>query len=255
MVTQVSNLFLSTISPDVRASLLRAATTVLLPVHTVLYEQATASRYAYFLLCGLASVVIGMPNGESAEVAFIGRQGLVGVPYLLGPALSSTRCMMQLSGSALRVPFSHLQYVFDNSSEVRGRVLDFVQEQAAVVAQIPGCNRLHNAEQRLTRWLLMAQDRTGYESLDFTQEYLSQMIATRRSTATLIAGALQERGLIRYSRGRIHILNRPGLETAACACYPIVKGLFDALYQGDKPLRPDIVRGSGPGPLPLPVSA
>ena len=121
-----------------------------------------------------------------------------------------------------------------------------------MTAQIAGCNRLHAAEQRLIRWLLMAQDRTGYQKLEFTQDYLSQMIATQRTTVTIIAGGLQDRGLISYSRGTIHILDRPGLEAATCVCYSYIKTIFSALYRQDGAAAG---ASDGPGSREIPMSA
>jgi len=227
-----SNLLLSKLSPSSLGSLLKHATAVDLPLHTVLYNETSIPRYVYFPFTGLVSVVTVVPSGESAEVNFIGREGMTGCLHLLGPAPLPTRCMMQLAGSGLRVPFADAQQAFANSAEVRGRILEFVQEQAASMGQIAACNRLHDAEQRLIRWLLMAQDRTGYDTLGFTHEYLSQMIATQRSTVTIIAGALQRRGLIRYSRGRIQIVDRAGMEAASCVCNRVIKRLLEGLYRG-----------------------
>jgi CRP-like cAMP-binding protein len=226
-----TNLLLSSLSTASRASLLKHAAAVELPSHTVLYEEAAVPRHAHFLLSGLASVVTTMSNGESAEVAMIGREGMAEALHLLGSAALPTRCVMQLPGSALRVPFAQAQQVFDDLPEVRRGILEFVQQQSASVAQVAGCNRIHTAEQRLIRWLLMAQDRTGYGTLNFTQEYLSQMIGTQRTTVTVIAGDLQQRGLLRYSRGKIQILNRSGLEAAVCVCEPIIRQLLENLYQ------------------------
>ena len=226
-----TNLLLSTLSTTSRNSLLKHAAAVDLPLGSVLYEEAAQPRYVHFLLSGVASVVTSMPDGETAEVGLVGREGVAEGLHLLGPAFLSTRCMMQLAGSALRVPFAHIQYAFDNVPEVRNCILEFVQQQAAAVAQIAGCNRVHSAEQRLIRWLLMAQDRTGYGTLDFTQEYLSQMIGTQRTTVTLIAGDLQARGLLRYSRGKIQILDRPGLEAIVCVCDSVIRHMFENLYQ------------------------
>ncbi len=231
---QNSNSFLSGLSPGAHTSLLSRASAVDLPVHMTLYEQASTPRYAYFLLSGLASIVAPTANGESAEVGFIGKEGLTASLHLLGPTRLSTRCMMQLSGNALRIPFSELQDAFANSYEIHARILEVVQEQSATVAQIAGCNRLHSAEQRLARWLLMAQDRTGSDVLAFTQEYLAEMIGTQRSTVTVIAGGLQRRGLIRYSRGRIRLVDRPGLEAASCDCYSIIQRLHRGLYAADR---------------------
>ena len=231
VLTVHTNLLLSNLPSKTRASLLEHATTLELPIGMVLYEAERVPRYAYFPLSGLASVLTVMPTGESAEVGFIGSEGVVGSLHLLGPASLSTRCIMHLSGSVLRVPFTELQRAFDNSPEARGRILEFVQEQSAILAQIAACNSVHDAEQRLIRCLLMAQDQTRYETLNFTQEYLSQMISTRRTTVAVIAGDLQRRGFIRYRRGKIRIVDRRGLEAAACVCNPVINGLFSGLYK------------------------
>ena len=249
---QPSHFLLSHLSPVTRASLLKRATPVELPIRTVLYEEHSVPRYGYFLLSGLASVVTVMPDAKSAEVCFIGREGLVGSLHLLGPASLSTRCVMQFTGSAFRVPFRDLQEAFHDCQEVRSGILEFAQMQAAMCAYVAGCNRLHTTEQRLVRWLLMAQDLTGFDELDFTQDYLSQMMATQRTTVTLIAGSLQRRGLIRYSRGKIHVLNRTMLETAACMCYPAIKGLLVGLYRGGGP--PGLAARVGPPAVERPRS-
>ena len=226
-----SNRLLSALSPSVRSGLLKQAKAVELPLHAVLVEQMETPRYAYFLLTGLVSVVTARPNGEAAEVCFVGVEGMVGALQMLGPASLPVRYVMQLAGSALRVPFQDARNTFEHSSEFRQALLEFIQEETAIMAQISGCNRLHNAEQRLIRWLLMAQDRVGKDTLQFTQEYLAEMIATQRTTVTLTAGSLQERGLIRYSRGNIRIVDRPGMEAAACICYGTIKELLDGLYK------------------------
>jgi CRP-like cAMP-binding protein len=233
MSLQINNLFLSGLSLDARAELISHSIEVNLPQHTVLYESGRVPRNAYFLTFGLASVVTPMSNGEAAEVGFIGNEGVVSSLQLLGRALISTRCMMQLAGGGLKIPFSILQGIFETSEETRKRVLEFVQQQAFVVGQIAGCNRLHGAEQRLIRWLLMAQDRTQSDVLKFTQEYLAEMIGARRTTVTVLACHLQERSLIRYNRGTIHLLDRGRLEAITCDCYRIIQRLYENLYHRD----------------------
>ena len=138
--------------------------------------------------------------------------------------------MMQLPGTGLRIPYPDLQHAFDSSSEIHSRILEFVQQQAIMAGQIAGCNRLHDAEQRLIRWLLSAHDRTRDCELKFTHRYLAEMVASQRTTVTAIARDLQQRGLIRYSRGVIRIIDRDGLERAACDCYEITKRLYSRLY-------------------------
>ncbi len=235
MSAQVSNLFLAALSPKARQSLLTAATEVALPVRSMLYEAEQTPRYAYFITSGIASVVTAMPDGATAEVGLIGREGLVGSLHLLGPAPVSTSCFIQLEATGLRIPFSHLQKAFRSSDEIRDRVLEFVQSQTSSLAQLAGCHRLHEAEERLARWLLMAQDRTQSDVLHFTQEFLAMMLGARRTTVTLVAGSLQRSGLIEYSRGRVKILDRASLESAACDCYFVTRHLLQALYQQDLP--------------------
>jgi CRP-like cAMP-binding protein len=236
MNSRSANLFLDSLSSVSYTTLVSLSTAVDLPLHALLYEEDVTPRYGYFLTSGLASVVTAMSNGELAEVGFIGHEGVVGSLQLLGPASLSTRCMMQLSGNALRIPYSDLQQVYATSDEIRVRIQEFVQQQAIMVCQIAGCNRLHNAEQRLIRWLLTAQDRTQSADLKFTHQYLAEMIASQRTAVTVIAGELQERGLITYSRGSVHIVDRGGLEKLACDCYAIIKRLYAHLYGRGAPI-------------------
>jgi CRP-like cAMP-binding protein len=232
------NRLLGTLSPDLREMLLASATPVSLPLRTMLYEAQETPTYAYFLTSGLASVVSLMSNGSSAEVGLIGAEGVVGAIQLLGPARIPTQCFMQMEGTGLRVPLGELRNAIRSSVEIRDRVLESVQEQYLSISQISGCNRLHEAEERLARWLLMAQDRTQMETLNLTQEFMAEMLGTRRTTVTMVAGALQTRGLIEYRRGQVRILDREKLEAAACDCYQITKALYFNLYKKD---------GSAPG--------
>ena len=225
-----TNLFLESLSPESRNALLRLCVEVDLPLRKPLYEPGDTPQYAYFMTSGIASVVAMMEDGGMAEVGLIGREGVVGSFHLLGPAKVSTRCFIQLEATALRIRFADLVHIFRTNEEIRDRVLEFVQEQAVSLGQLAGCNRLHGNEERLARWLLMAQDRTHSDTLNFTQEFLAMMLGARRTTVTLIAGVLQRQGLIRYQRGKVKILDRRGLEAAACDCYRIAKGLYAGLY-------------------------
>jgi CRP-like cAMP-binding protein len=230
MISEATNLFLCSLSPPSRRSLMAAAKAVELPVKTRLYNPDTTPSYAYFLNSGLASVVTTMANGQSAEVGFIGYEGVVGSLHLLGDAQIPSQGVIQLAGKGLRISFADLEAAFRDSEEIRGRILHFVQCHAAITGQIAGCNRMHAAEQRLARWLLMAWDRTQELPLNFTQEYLPEMIAVERTTVSAIAADMQRKGLIEYSRGQLEILNREDLEATACECYPIMKRLFYGLY-------------------------
>ena len=215
---------------------MRLCAEVDLPLRKSLYEPGIVPQYAYFMTSGIASVVAMMENGGMAEVGLIGREGVVGSFHLLGPAKVSTSCFIQLEATALRIRFVDLLNIFRVNEEVRERLLEFVQEQAVSLSQLAGCNRLHDNEERLARWLLMAQDRTQSETLNFTQEFLAMMLGARRTTVTLMAGVLQRRGLIKSQRGRVKILDRAALEAASCDCYQITKELYAHLYSHPVPM-------------------
>jgi CRP-like cAMP-binding protein len=235
MSLQTTNLFLCALSPESREFLMARSTHVPMPIRTSLYEADQTPAYAYFMTSGIASVVTSMADGGTAEVGLIGREGLVGSFHLLGPAFVPTNCFIQMEGTALRISLADLREAFRSSEEIRERILEFVQEQALTLSQIAGCHRLHEAEQRLARWLLMAQDRTQSDTVDFTQEFLGMMLGAQRTTVTLIAGSLQRKGLIEYSRGRLKIPSRENLEAVACDCYQITKRLYGSLYSRDLP--------------------
>ena len=233
------NLFLSSLSSSAFERLISASTEVELPLKTPLYKAEATPAHAYFITSGIASIVTAMPDGGTAEVGLIGHEGLVGSFHLLGPAQVTTDCFIQLEATALRIPLRHLQEAFRSSEEIRDRVLEFVQIQALSLGQLAGCHRLHEAEERLARWLLMAQDRVQSDDLNFTQEFLAMMLGSRRTTVTVVAGDLQAKGLIDYRRGRVRILNRKALEAVACDCYPIIKRLYVNLYKSEVPVGRD----------------
>ena len=230
MPAQPESRFLSSLTPASRDWLTTRSTAIALPIRTSLYQARQPLAYAYFLTSGIASVVTSMADGGIAEVGVIGHEGLVGAIHLLGPARVPTDCFMQLAGGALKIRLSDLRQAFQNSEDVRERLLEFVQENTLALSQTAGCNRLHQAEERLARWLLTVQDRMQTDELYITHEFLAEMLGARRTTVTLVAGTLQRSGLIDYQRGRVKILNRENLEAAACDCYQITKQLHDDLY-------------------------
>ncbi|AEU37223.1 Crp/Fnr family transcriptional regulator [Granulicella mallensis] len=235
MIASHANLFLASLSPKNREFLLERSTPVTLPLKTVLYNAEEVPSHAYFMTSGIASVVSTMSSGATAEVGIIGREGIVGSLQLLGPGLVPTHCFMQLDGTGLKIPFSELKKAFRSSEDVRDRANEFIQEQVLSLSQLAGCNRFHEAEERLARWLLMVQDRTQSDVLNLTQEFLAMMLGAQRSTVTLVAGSLQRSGLIEYQRGRVKILNRENLEAAACDCYQVTKHLYAKLYKQSTP--------------------
>ena len=204
---------------------------VSLAARFVLYEPGVTPSHAYFLTSGAASVVSSSEDGHSVEVEILGREGVVGAVHLIGPAAAPTQSFMQVPGSAIRLRLANLRRVFDDSPEIRDRILEFVQQQTFVLGQIAGCHRMHTADQRLARWLLMVDDRTDTGVMELTQDFLAGMIGSERTTVSTVAAGWQRSGTIEYSRGHIRILDRAALEDAACGCYAVAQQLFEGLYK------------------------
>jgi CRP-like cAMP-binding protein len=222
---------LASLSPGILESLLARCTAVPLPVKTVLYDAEVTPKYAYLITSGIASVVTTLLEGGSAEIGLVGREGLVGAFHLLGPAKVPSRCFMQLPGTGLQLTLKDLRSEFEASEELDSRILESVQEQSLSLGQLAGCQRLHGAEERLARWLLMAQARIDEDVLGFSQEFMGMMLGANRTTVAIIAGTLQQRELIEYKRAQVKILDRGRLEAAACECYAVTKRLYQGLYQ------------------------
>jgi CRP-like cAMP-binding protein len=191
--------------------------------HHILHEAGEKMEFAYFLNEGLASLVVITSDGRSVEVAIVGHEGIVGTPLAVGINRGPYRSIMQISGTALRVEAETLEEQLQGMPELRLLMNRFVLVQGLQIAQIAACNRLHEIEQRLARWLLMCQDRVVSESLPVTHEFLAQMLGTGRPSVSLAAGILQKTGIIENSRGAVKILNRTELESAACECYPAIQ--------------------------------
>jgi CRP-like cAMP-binding protein len=206
--------------PDDEYDLLRGhLVPVDLPQQHILHEAGAKLEFAYFLNDGMASLVVLTTDGRSVEVAIVGKEGIVGTPLAVGLSRGPHRAVMQISGSAVRVKSAVLGDTLRSAPELRLIWNRYVLIQGLQVAQIAACNRLHEIEQRLARWLLMCQDRIDSEILMVTHEFLSQMLGTGRPSVSLAAGILQRGGLIENVRGAVTILDRTGLEAAACECY------------------------------------
>ena len=225
-----NNRLLDALTPASRAQLIAHAKPVDLPQGTLLSKADEAIHHAYLLTEGVASYVVGVKDGGSAEIGMSGTEALIGAPALLGAYAPVATCLMQMNGAGYRIPIADVRRAFAESAEIRHLALQSVQQQMLTLSQIAGCNRLHQASERLARWLLTAADRLGTDTVSLTQETLSEMLGTRRTTVALVAGALQRTGLIRYRRARVKIVDRPGLIEAACDCYAVTKRLVDDLY-------------------------
>ena len=193
-----------------------------LRLKTVLFEPGEVVDGVHFPLDGVISLVAPMEDGNIVEVATIGKEGLVGVPTVLGGSLR-VRAISQVAGRALSMPTSAFLHELASCPPLARVVQSYVLALFGQISQAAACNRLHSTEERLSRWLLMSHDRVGRDEFPITQEFLGQMLGARRATVTLSAGLLQRAGLIRYHRGHVEILDRDGLEATSCECYRVIR--------------------------------
>jgi CRP-like cAMP-binding protein len=194
-----------------------------LKLDQVLHETGGALKSAYFVESGMVSILTVFPDGKSVEVGLVGKEGFVGLPLLAGFRTALTRSATQIEGSAFRIGADALIATFKECPNLERSLQQYSQISAMQVTQIAACNRLHEVDERLGRWLLMCADRIGSNSLPLTQELLGQMLGTRRSSVTVAAGILQKAGMISHGRGHVQIIERRKLELAACECYEIMR--------------------------------
>lgn len=200
---------------------------VSLPQRKMLVDEKLS--YGYFLDSGIASTVVTLYSGDTVEVGAAGREGLVGLSILLGANRSLGQTFMQVGGSGFRVSATHLRNAFDRCTELRRRILHFMQAFLVQIAQTAACNRVHTIDERLARWLLTCHDRSGSDQLSLTHDFLAQMLGAPRTTVTQAAGELQRAGMIACARGAITIADRERLEKAACECYGAVREAYRQL--------------------------
>ena len=196
---------------------------VRLKTHHVLHEPGDTLKSAYFCNTGLISVLAVFPDGKSVEVGLVGIEGFVGLPLVAGFRTTPTRSVVQIECTAFRVDGEVLSRILRQCPGLEMQLHQFSQISALQTTQLAACNRLHQVTERLARWLLMSADRIGSNSLLLTQEFLGNMLGTRRSSVTVAAGTLQNAGLIAYTRGDVKIIDRLKLEEAACDCYQIMR--------------------------------
>jgi len=202
---------------------------VTLSLGQVVYEYSERLEYIYFPTSAVVSLLYTTQDGSTAEMGLVGNDGAVGVALFLGGETTPNRAVVQIGGAALRMPASVLRQEFARGGPLQRVLLRYTQALITQISQTAICNRLHSVEQRLSRWLLLSHDRVQSAELLMTQEFISNMLGGRRESVTVAAGSLQNAGLIQYSRGRIVILDRKGLEGATCECYRIVKDELDRL--------------------------
>ena len=194
-----------------------------------LYKPNTPIEYIYFPLSGMASILVTLGDGTYVEAGIAGNEGMVGLPVFLGVDQTPTEAFYQIAGEAVRMRSDDFRAEINRNGALVSLLQRYAQFQIVLLSQNAACNSQHHINERCARWLLLTHDRAGDDQFTLTQEFLSQMLGVRRAGVNLVMQTLQNAGCIRYSRGSLHILNRAGLEEAACECYGIIAAEYKRL--------------------------
>ena len=209
-----------------------------MPLGHVLYESGDTMRHVYFPTNSIISLLYVMENGASAEIAIVGNEGIVGISLFMGGETTPSRAIVQSAGYAYRLTGARLKQEFKRHGEMLHILLRYTQSLLTQMSQTAVCNRHHTLDQQLCRWLLLSLDRLSGNQLNMTQELIANMLGVRREGVTDAAGKLQKLDIIRYSRGKITVLDRPHLERMSCECYAVVKRESDRLEASHPRSRP-----------------
>jgi CRP-like cAMP-binding protein len=204
-----------------------------LPLGWAVYESGGQQGYVYFPTTAIVSLLYVMADGDSAEIAVVGNDGLVGIALFMGGETTPSRAVVQSEGQAYRLKGLLLKGEFERGGELQHLLLRYTQALITQMAQTAVCNRHHAVEEQLCRWLLLSLDRLPSNELTMTQELIANMLGVRREGVTQAAGKLQEAGVIHYSRGKITVLDRPKLEALVCECYAVVRRETDRLFPAE----------------------
>jgi CRP-like cAMP-binding protein len=197
----------------------------------ILYEAGGTIRYVYFPIDCLISLLTAVDKRRTLEVGMVGNEGMTGMPFILGMGVSGVRALVQGAGSALRMAAAPFRTEFERNHPLRQALFRYTYALMAQISQTAACNRFHEGEARLARWLLMTRERVGSDEFPLTHEFLAHMLGLRREGVTEAASALKRRGLIDYRRGKIKILDLKGLKASACPCYQIVKTVYERIQR------------------------
>jgi len=208
-----------------------------LPLGEAIYESGDKLQYAYFPTDCIISLLYVMASGESAEIAVVGNEGVLGIALFMGGDTMPNRAVVQSAGLGYRLRSTLIQQEFGRNGPLLHLLLRYTQALITQMAQTAVCNRHHNVDQQLCRWLLLSLDRLPGNQLTMTQELIANMLGVRREGVTEAAGNLHRAGLIDYSRGHIIVLDRPGLEARVCECYQVVKTEFDRLLPAFRDIK------------------
>lgn len=207
-----------------------------LPLGYVLYESGATMRYVCFPATAIVSLLYVLEDGDSAEIAVVGNEGVVGISQFMGGGSTPSRAVVQSAGHGYRLPSHILKADFERSPTIMRILLRYTQALITQMAQTAVCNRHHSVDQQLCRWLLLSLDRLPGNKLVMTQELIANMLGVRREGVTEAALKLQRAELISYARGHIQVLDRPGLEERTCECYAVVKKEYDRLLPPPEPV-------------------
>jgi len=219
----VANTLLLSIPADEFNGVRQELERVELPQYMILHEPRQKLESVYFLNSGMVSLVFKTREGESVEVGVVGKEGFTPIPALAGLRSSPHQAIMQVSGEGFKMSVEALENALKSSPQLYTLLNRYAAMHGLQVAQTAGCNRLHDLEQRLSRWLLLTQDRVGSGLLRITHDFLATMLGTDRPSVSLAAGALQKKRIIEYSHGSVKVLNRKKLESSACECYSVIQ--------------------------------
>ena len=209
---------------------------VSLPLGTIIHQESEPIDYVYFPNQAMISLVATMANGSTTEISLIGKEGMVGLPVILGGKSITYEAVVQVVGTAMRIKADVMRSFFERFPEIRKIILLYIQVRLTYISQLAACNRQHKIETRLARWLLLVQDCLKTDDLPLTQEFIANMLGTNRAGVTIAAQKLQDQELISYSRGTIKVLNRQGLLESACECYDVINEESNRLLNNiDKP--------------------
>ena len=229
----IDNQILLSLPAKEREQIFPLLTFVELETHDVLLEPGEAIKFSYFMNRGMTSILTVLAEGKSVEVGLTGKDGFVGLPLIVGFRSGPTQALVQIAGNAFRMNARMIGKMVGECPALANRLQRYVQRLAMQGTQVAACNRLHEVDERLARWLLMCQDRIESNRVPLTQEFLAQMLGTRRASVTVAAGMLQKAGLITYQRGHVNIEDRARLESACCECYEVMR-LQDKRWREDQ---------------------
>jgi CRP-like cAMP-binding protein len=224
------NKLLSALPPNELETLQRNARLTPLARREVLYEPQRPIESVYFLVDGIVSIVSMMRDGNGVETATIGREGMVGMPVFHGMSSTAEQAIIQVPGQGLRMDAAVFKGLLPELPTLDTLLHRFSCVLFTLAAQNSGCNRKHSIEERCCRWMLMVADRLERDTFELTHDFIAQMLGVRRASVTEALGALEQKGVIRATRGRITIVDRPGLEACSCECYGIIRSSLGQLF-------------------------